>query len=469
MGDGKGQGGDDSLIRSVPLFAELSEIDAAELWRSAGRVEVAPGALLIEEGTPGDTLYIILSGELEVTKRDGGRDVTLATRKSGEYIGEMSLIEQAPRSASVRAVLPSKLLAIGPEAFRNLLVRRPDAATSLLRTVAGRLRSTEASLVQSDKLAALGTLAAGLAHELNNPSAAIQRSVDYLADSHAAMRRASVALAGAALNDTELDRLKALEAGLGELARDWSPAPSEVEGALAAELGNLGLTDPWEIATAMAQLTWTPARLGTVVAGYRPEVRPAVLAWLGSAMVAMQLAAEVRMASTAISRIVGAVRSYAYLDQAPVQDVDLARSLEDTLMILNHKLKRGITVMREFDPELPRIEAFAGELNQVWTNVIDNAIQAMGGNGTLSVAIRSLGQEVEVRIADTGPGIPEDISARIFEPFFTTKPQGEGTGLGLHIAHNIVVNRHHGRIAVDSRPGRTEFRIVLPLKLAAGA
>ncbi len=191
-----------------------------------------------------------------------------------------------------------------------------------------------------------------------------------------------------------------------------------------------------------------------------------MLQWLGAGLEAQQLMEEIRSAGRAISDIVRAVKSYAYLDQAPVQDVDLRTSLEDTLMILNHKIKHGIEVVKDFPPDLPRVEAYAGELNQVWTNLVDNAIQAMDGAGRLELCARSLGQEVEIRIADSGSGIPPDVAPRIFEPFFTTKAQGVGTGLGLHIAHNIVVNHHKGRISFETRPGRTEFRIVLPTRLS---
>ena len=215
----------------------------------------------------------------------------------------------------------------------------------------------------------------------------------------------------------------------------------------------------------MAAYGWTVERLEPVQATFTTEHLGPVLQWLGAGLAAQLLMEEIEVASKAISGIVRSVKSYAYLDQAPVQDVDLAMSLDDTLMILNHKLKHGVAVTRAYEPALPRIEAYAGELNQVWTNLIDNAVQAMDGEGRLEVGAKRLGEEVEVLIADSGPGIPDDVGRRIFEPFFTTKAQGVGTGLGLHIAHNIVVNRHHGRISYVSQPGRTEFRIVLPLRL----
>lgn len=456
-----------ALIRRVPLFADLTDEEADDLWGAATRVDAAPGDVVIAEGDLGDSVYIILSGELEVTKRDAGRNITLATRQPGEFLGEMSLLGQAPRSASVRAVVASQLLVIGPEAFRRLLARQPEAATTLLRTVIGRLRSTEASLVQSDKLASLGTLAAGLAHELNNPAAAIQRSAGYLSEAFEAWRHRTVELNALDLGPDERRSLADLERGVAECqsSRQSDANARQAEPGLVSRLEALGVPEPWEVGPPMAAYGWTAERVEQIAATFGPGHLGLVLRWLGAGFAAQQLMEEIGHASKAISDIVRAVKSYAYLDQAPVQDVDLEASISDTLMILHHKLKHGIDVIRNFEIGLPRIEAYAGELNQVWTNIIDNAIQAMNGRGRLEVGARRLGEEVEVRIADDGPGIPADIAERIFEPFFTTKAQGVGTGLGLHIAHNIVVNHHHGRLAFDTRPGRTEFRIVLPARL----
>jgi signal transduction histidine kinase len=223
------------------------------------------------------------------------------------------------------------------------------------------------------------------------------------------------------------------------------------------------IPEPWDIAPALVANQWSAEGLDGLGARLSPALVAPVVHWLGLSLAARQLVAEIQMSSTAISGIVNAVKSYAYLDRAPVQNVDIRRSLEDTLTILNHKLKHGIEVVRDIDPGLPLVEAYAGELNQVWTNIIDNAAQAMGEKGRLELLARPLGDEVEVRIIDSGPGIPAHVLPRIFEPFFTTKAQGVGTGLGLHIAHNIIVARHHGRIDVDTHPGRTEFRVVLPI------
>ena len=453
------------FVRKLPLFADLTLADVVQLCRSSRRVHALPGDLVIEEGAPGDSLYVVLSGALEITKREGARDVVLATRRGGESIGEMSLLERTPRSASARAVEPSELLEISPAALRSVIEKNPSTAMAVLRTVAQRLRSTEASLMQSDKLASLGTLAAGLAHELNNPAAAIQRSAEHLREAFETWRRRTVELQPCRSTRSSFAARRAR--GRGRRLR------------CAGAGGPPALGTRRSCSTSWKRSAWrTPprSRRRSPPSAGRSILRPVanafaaaharpVMQWLGAGLAAQQLVAEIRRSAQAISEIVRAVKSYAYLDQAPVQDADLRASLEDTLVILRHKLKDGIEVVRDFEAGLPTIEAYASELNQVWTNLIDNAIHAMNGRGVLELRARRVGGDVEVRIADSGSGIPAAIASRIFDPFFTTKPQGVGTGLGLHIAHNIVVDRHHGRIDVESRPGRTEFKVWLPIRM----
>ncbi|HWA19460.1 MAG TPA: ATP-binding protein [Devosia sp.] len=460
---------DYEIIREVPIFAGLTQDEARQLCNNSKRLEVGAGTLIIAEGAVGDALYILLSGELEVTKHDGDREIVLAVRGPGEVLGEMSILEQTPRTASVRTTKPSELLEIGAETLQQLMKTDPAIATSLLRTIARRLRSTESLLVQSDKLASLGTLAAGLAHELNNPAAAIQRSVALLAQTMAEWNRHAMALGTTDTGDAERRILAELEQ---ELSRPGGERPADLESQqqesqLADWLEDRSIPAPWDLAPALVAHGWTAERMARLAGSLPAGIAVPAIQWLGTGFAVYDLVAEIRMSSGAITGIVNAVKSYSYLDRAPVQNVDIRRSLEDTLTILAHKLKHGVEIVRAVDPALPQVEAYAGELNQVWTNIIDNAAQAMDGKGRLELSARQLGDEVEVRIIDSGPGIPEEVLPRIFEPFFTTKAQGVGTGLGLHIAHNIIVARHGGRLDVESRPGRTEFRIVLPLQLRA--
>jgi signal transduction histidine kinase len=448
------------FLRKIPLFADLSDEDTNQICRSSRRLTVAAGTRVIEEGAPGDALYVVLAGEVEVSKNDSGREIVLANRGPGEVLGEMSLLEQRPRTASVRAVRESELLEISSDMFRQLLESSPSLATTILRTVAARLRSTESSMMQREKLASLGTLAAGLAHELNNPAAAIRRSSAVLSETLSVLGERTAKLGMLELSAAEREQLAALEHKIAAPAKGGEADEDE----LITLLERLGIDAPWDVAPAYAASGFTAADLEAAAAAFAPEHRNVVLGAIGARLTAAQLVDEIQRGAESISHIVRAVKSYAYLDQAAVQMIDLKTSLDDTLMILKHKLK-SVAVVRNYAADLPRLEAYAGELNQVWTNLIDNAVDAMDGKGRLEVSARPLGEVMEVTIADTGPGVPPEIASRIFDPFFTTKPQGVGTGIGLHIVHNIVVNRHRGTIDFTSAPGRTVFRVTLPMKL----
>ena len=458
-------------LRRVPLFADLAEEDLVQLYRMAETVSLDAGELVFEEGSPGDALYVVLDGELEVSKRQGGQDVVLAVRGVGDFIGEMSLLEQAPRSASVRTLRETRLLMISQAAFDTLLSCSPSAYLTMLRTVTSRLRSTESMLVQSEKMAALGTLAAGLAHELNNPSAAIVRSTAQLRDALSDRERSATEL-GALTDPRQINMLDALQEET--VRRTAAPTPSDPlslsdqEGELQEWLEDHGVEQAWEFSPVLVSFGWDRDELEQLAEHFSRARLPVVVRWLAAGSSVYGLLEEVVKSAEELSEIVKAVKTYSYLDQAPIQDVDIRESLENTLVILRPKLKAGISITRDYADDVPRIEAYGSELNQVWTNIIDNAIDAMQGQGELVLRAYTKDGEVAVETIDNGPGILPEVQPRIFEPFFTTKAPGAGTGLGLHIAYNIVVHKHRGQIQVASRPGETCFRVVLPVRLAGG-
>ena len=420
-------------LQESKLFADLPADELRELIDMCQPVSVPAGTRLIEEGTEGDAFFVVVDGELEVTKRSGEGDLPLARLGPGGIVGEMAVIESVPRNASVTAIVASEALRI-PSAALLRLLERPASSRAILRTVMQRLRSTEAMLREREKLAGLGTLAAGLAHELNNPAAAAGRSVD--------------ALAGAIARAEEQPHPSVPP----------SPPPGTTPPASALERADrieavAALCDSQDDATALVDAGWTPSALRAQPA--------ALLPWLAAHASVRQLLGELGMAVARISEIVDAVKGYAYLDRAPRQRVDVRVGLEQTLVILRHRL-RDIAIERDLPEDLPPIEGYGSELNQVWTNLIDNAIDAMDGSGWLRITAEADSRSgLRVAICDSGAGIPDEFRARMFEPFATTKPPGKGTGLGLHISHTVVA-RHGGRIEVESRPGRTCFTVILP-------
>jgi signal transduction histidine kinase len=457
-------------LRQIPLFADLSEEDLEQLYQMAETVSIPAGQLVLQEGDQGDSLYVVLTGELEVTKRQGSQDILLAVYMPGQFFGEMALLEQAPRSASVRTLQESRLLVISQAAFQTLLTCSPSAPLKILHTVTSRLRSTESALIQNEKMAALGTLAAGLAHELNNPAAAIRRSAAQLRDALAEREQLAAQLHALATDQYQQESLGALQEEIAE-RKTTAPVPdplalSEQEDGLQEWLEDHGVGEAWELAPVLVSSGWDRDELERVAERFSVTQLPVVVRWLGAGSSVYGLLEEVGKSAEAMSEIVKAVKTYSYLDQAPIQEVDVIESLENTLVLLRPKIDAGISITRDYADDVPRIEAYGSELNQVWTNLIDNAIDAIAGKGELILRAFTAENVVTVDVIDHGPGIPPEIQPRIFEPFFTTKAPGVGTGLGLHIAYNIVVHKHRGQLQVASTPGETRLRVVLPIRLA---
>ncbi|MFN2275431.1 MAG: sensor histidine kinase, partial [Anaerolineales bacterium] len=445
----------EEFLRQVPLFSELSGEDLRRLCQMAQVMEVPAGELLFEEGSPGERAYVIQKGELKVYKMSSGREVLLARRGPGEVIGEIALIENRQRMASVRAEQDSVLIAITKEQLQDLMDTSPHAMRSIFNTVLGRLRSTQSKLEQSEKLARLGTLTAGIAHELNNPSAAVQRSSGQLLEELGRQDRL-----GAELRKLEMEQDgRILLEQLDLQARERADRPPEMNALLRSDrqaelehqLESLDVEKPWEISPELVDLGARREEVAQVAQFFHGEKLRLVLAWWTSIYKVRRLLYEVESGADRISKIVAALKSYVYLDQAPVQNVDLHRGLDDTLLILNNKIKQkaNLSIERQYDPSLPRIFGYGSELNQVWTNLLDNALDAVDEDGRIVIRTHSEGDWVAVEIEDDGPGIPPEIQGRIFEPFFTTKPVGAGTGMGLDISYGIIVQKHRGEIQVE--------------------
>jgi signal transduction histidine kinase len=431
-------------LKQVPLLAGLADDDLQRLADRSEQVSLTAGEVLFAEGAEGDRAFVVESGELEILKRSRNREIRVATSGPGAVIGEMAILQAMPRTATVRAAEDSNLVAIDGAAFRQLIEESPIAARSLLETMFTRWRETDSALRESEKLAQLGSLSAGVAHELNNPAAAIGR---------AAAQLSAVLAADAPDDDPFASRLGSRPV-LSSLAR--SDAEEEMEDALES----LGIEEPWEYAPVLVDLEVEPDRVASVIPAGDGE------AWLGALArrhEAASLAGEIQAASQQISEIVGSLRSYTYLDRGQRQSVDVNRGLADTVVMLRGKLK-GITVETDYADELPSLEGQGGELNQVWTNLLANAADALEGSGVIRIRTRPDGAWVVVEIEDDGPGILPDVQERIFDPFFTTKPIGQGTGLGLDISRHIVQEQHGGDLTFESEPGRTLFRVRLPVQ-----
>ena len=464
------------FLKKVPLFEELPDSDLERLCEMVEEVELSPGEVLFEEGTTGTRAFVIQNGPLEIIKTSGGREVLVAVRGEGDVIGEMGLIEDQPRSATVRAQVATLLLAIGKAEFTQLIEVSPSAARALLNTVLTRWRVMEAMLRQGEKMAQLGTLTAGVAHELNNPAAAVRRGADQLRAAMAKHEMAQAQLQALGLDHLQRSLLQEItgetQAGAIHPPEMDAIARSDKEYELEDWLEARGVLNAWELAPTLVDLDLEPSDLEQLAEKFTTEALTASIAWLGATYEVYSLLNEVGQGAERISEIVKALKSYSYLDQAPVQAVDIHEGIDNTLLILRNKINAGVSIKREYADPLPKIQGYGSELNPVWTNIIDNAIDVLVEQEDLDpvIVIKSAweGDWVKVTIADNGPGIPPEIVPKIFDPFFTTKPPGKGTGLGLNISYNIVVQKHRGDLQVSSFPGKTEFTIRLPVGFETG-
>ncbi len=458
-------------LRTVDLFDELTDEELAQ-WLAVARARhVAPGEVISEQGEEPRGLQLLLEGEAQtLIVGGGGRTEPVGAQHAPTWIGAIAALTGNPSPVRMQARTACRLALVAPEDFRRLAFAQPTVNRHVMQQVApvaGRITAVEAN---RERLASLGTMAAGLAHELNNPAAAARRAASQMTEALDAIDAAlrSFVEAGIEREDAEqLVRLQqdAVQRAAAATALDALDA-SDAEEALLAQLEDLDVREPWKIAEPLAAAGVDRAWLDRVAALAGPATG-AALRWVAATLTAGRLSAELCQSTERMSALVGAVKTYAYMDRGDLVEVDLHEGLETTLVVLGYKLKHTrIEVVRDYDRALGKLTVHGSELNQVWTNLLDNAIDALGERGTIAISTHADGEHAVVEIADDGPGIPDDLATRIFDPFFTTKDVGRGTGLGLATARRIVNERHRGSLTLESEPGRTVFGVRLPFAQA---
>ncbi len=459
-------------LRTLFLFEKLSD-DQLQWLCERGHVELIEPGTVYAEGSPATCFYVLLDGTVVLSRRVGADDIEVGrTSTRGVYTGAFMayLGDSVPQvyNNSVRVTEPTRFFVLDASVFAELMHDWFPMAVHLLEGLFFGNKNAQQAIGQRERLLALGSLSAGLTHELNNPAAAAVRATATLRERVAGMRHKLGMIAGGKWDRTMLQTLIRLQEEAAERvpkAAALSPLEaSDQEDAITDWLDSHEVRDGWDMAPTFVAAGLDVAWLDRVEATVDPGCLEAALRWLNYTVDTELLMNEIEDSTTRISTLVGAAKQYSQLDRAPYQVVDVHELLDSTLMMLSGKIPPGIKVVKEYDRSLPQIPAYAAELNQVWTNLIDNAVSAMNGTGTLTVRTGKVREdEVFVEFGDTGPGVPPEIKDRIFEPFFTTKPVGEGTGLGLDISWRIVVKKHHGDLSLESSPGDTRFRVRLPV------
>jgi signal transduction histidine kinase len=459
-------------LRELFLFADLTDAQLEWVSGNGDVVECPAGSDVSAEGEPAECFFVLLDGTLSMVRTVGGTEVeTVRTSDRGVYSGAVQFyfgdrLEQI-YPATVRAVTDCRFLALPAQPFAEVFRRWYPMAVHLLEGLFVGQRNLAEVVGQRERLLALGKLTAGLTHELNNPAAAAARATAALRDRFAGMRHKLAMLSEGKLDGEVLRSLTVLQedfvsriVSAGELS---ALERSDREEALGEWLDDHDVTQPWELAGAFVAAGLGADELERVAAAVAPSFLEPALRWLAYTVETETLLVEIADSTGRISTLVDAAKQYSQMDRTPHQPTDLHAGLDATLIMLSAKIASGVTVVKEYDRSLPKVPAYAGELNQVWTNLIHNALDAMAGEGTLTLRTGVDGGCALVEIADTGPGIPEELRRRVFEPFFTTKPVGQGTGLGLDVSWRIVVKRHGGDLRVTSTPGDTRFQVLLPL------
>ncbi len=458
---------ENSELLRVPVFEGLPDDQIAWFISQAQEFRYKAGDTYSREGDPADAMFVILEGQIELRGELGGETIAIPL-KPGDVTGALPFSRMKQFTVTGRTVTNCRVLRFPAAMFPDLVQKMPELAKRLVGLMSDRIRETTRIEQQQDRLAGLGKLSAGLAHELNNPASAAKRAASQLRDTLKKIKDASLELGRRDLTPAQKSEIEKLETSL--IQRDEPPPDpltvSDLEEQVDSLLRSHGQNDLWQLAADLARKNAKPQVLESLFEALDAGTARAALVRIGASLEIASLLDEIESSASRISDLVCAIKEYTHMDQAPVQNVDIVKSLETTLTILNHKLKRGVVVQRDYQKVPLLVNSFGSELNQVWTNLIDNAIDAMGGKGELRIRTSRDDSCVIVEIADNGSGISPEIKSHIFDPFFTTKGVGEGTGLGLDTVQRIV-KKHRGTVHVDSKPGDTRFQVWLPLAEAA--
>ena len=450
------------LLR-FPGFAGLPEDQIAWFLGQSTEVQLKAGEVYAKQGDPPDAMFVLLEGDFEWRGEFHGETIVMSAGV-GDITGVLPFSRMKQFTVTGRAVSNGRILRFPSALFPELIQKMPELVQRLVGMMTDRVREATRIEQQRDRLASLGKLSAGLAHELNNPATAAKRAAAQLRETLYRIKEASLQLGRRDLTPTQKAEIEKLESSFTKVDRPAldTLTMSDLEDQIDSLLRSHGQNDLWQLAAELARRGVKPGELESLFENLDSGTARAALVRIAASVDIASLLSEIENSTSRISDLVRAIKEYTYMDQSPIQNVDVVKSLETTLTILNHKLKRGVTVQREYQPIPLLVNSYGSELNQVWTNLIDNAIDAMNGQGQLRVRTSRDNGCVVVEIGDSGPGISPELRSHIFEPFFTTKPVGEGTGLGLDTVQRIV-RKHKGNIQLSSKPGDTRFRVFLPL------
>ena len=451
-------------VRSAPIFSTLTE-EQFGCIASGEIIDVPAGTVLVSEGERKMFFLVILKGEIRLTRDFDRQTVLMGELKAGGFTGEVTMLLDIPWAATARVLKPARFFRLGEEDFWHMLGTCRSVARAIFRVAASKMRNLEGYAQQREKLASLGTMAAGLAHELNNPASAARSAAQHLQQTSEDVQLFLCKLSHTLEHEDWPNLLSASQDTVERLAN--APVLDHLERSdraevVAAWLQAHGVTKAWKFAPTFVSAGVDTVWLDGLAAKLPAACHADAFGWLEARLNLKLLLNQVEHSTSRVGELVKAVKAYSYMDQSPMQQVDIHEGLESTLTMLGHKLKK-VTLVRAYDRSVPRIMAYGSELNQVWTNLIDNAVHAVNGTGKICVGTFLEGDQVMVEIVDNGPGIPPEVQSHLFEPFFTTKPIGSGTGLGLIISNRIVADRHGGEIEFESRPGETRFKVRLPL------